>query len=62
MSVEYKDYALVGGQPVKIVPLTVSQPGTYFAPMGMAYSPVIIEGSGSSSLVGTAIVGTATAE
>lgn len=44
-----KEYELVGGQPVKISPLEVSEDGTYSAPSGRAYNPVIVSGSGGGS-------------
>ena len=37
----YKEYALAGGQPVKISPLEVTEPGTVFASEGCAFNPVI---------------------
>lgn len=60
MSVEYKEYGLVGGQAARIIPLIVSEAGTYFAPEGCAFNPVVVQASGGSSVVGTAIVGTST--
>lgn len=44
---EYRSYALVGGQPVKIDPLTVTEPGTFIAQPDHAYNPVICEISGA---------------
>lgn len=35
-----KDYQLVGGQPVRISPLTVTENGTIYAPEGCAFNPV----------------------
>lgn len=37
----YKEYALAGGQPVKISPLEVTEPGTVFANEGCAFNPII---------------------
>ncbi len=39
---DYKSYELVGGLPVKVEPLTANEEGTYFAPMGHAFNPVIV--------------------
>ena len=43
-----KEYELVGGQPVKVSPLEVSEAGTYEAPAGQAFNPVKVSGGGSS--------------
>ncbi len=57
---EYKEYALVGGQPVKIVPFDASgaSEGAHFAPAGAAFNPVIVgSGGGNPNFVET-ITGT----
>lgn len=47
MPEQYKSYSLVGGQPVKIDPLTVAEPGTYFAQPDHAYNPIVCNVSGT---------------
>lgn len=37
----YKSYSLVGGQPVKIDPVEITEPGTTFAEEGHAFNPVV---------------------
>ena len=37
-----KEYQLVGGQPVKISPLEVTENGTTYAPNGCAFNPVTV--------------------
>ena len=49
-------FGTLGG--VKPEPLTVTKNGTYTAPSGVAYTPVIVNVDGDDSdVVGTAIVG-----
>ena len=47
MSANYKEYALQGGTPVKIYPLTVTKPGTTFADESSAFNPVVCDISGA---------------
>lgn len=56
-----KEYELVGGQPVKIIPLEVTEAGTTYAPSGSAYDPVVVDDSlitpkGKKTITGTAEV------
>ena len=44
------EYTLVGGTGVKIVPLEVSEAGTYTAGESEAYNPVTVTGGGSGKL------------
>lgn len=56
---EYKDYELVGGQPVKISPFDAAAAGegVHFAKEGCAFNPVIVSGGGNPNHVET-ITGT----
>ena len=47
---EYKDYGLVGGQPVKISPFDTAEAGegVHYAKDGCAFNPVIVSSSGGN--------------
>lgn len=57
---EYKEYALQGGQPVRIQPFDAAEAGegVHFAEEGCAFNPVIVTGGGNPNYVET-IEGTA---